>query len=58
MKKLLVIAVLGLLYLFGCSDSFAEQLRDGDIIFQTSRSGQSIDPEVSKASKQCDKLQA
>jgi hypothetical protein len=42
MKKLLVFAVIGLLYLFGCSDSFAEQLRDGDIIFQTSRSEQSI----------------
>jgi uncharacterized protein YcfL len=42
MKKLFVFAVLGLLYLFGCSDSFAEQLRDGDIIFQTSQSEQSI----------------
>jgi uncharacterized protein YycO len=42
MKKLLVFAVLGLLYLLSCSDSFAEQLRDGDIIFQTSRSEQSI----------------
>jgi len=42
MKKLLVIAVLGLLYLLGCSDSFAEQVRDGDIIFQTSRSELSI----------------
>ena len=42
MKKLLVFAALGLLYLLGCSDSFAEQLRDGDIIFQTSRSEQSI----------------
>ena len=42
MKKLLVFAVLGLLYLLGCSDSFAEQFRDGDIIFQTSRSEQSI----------------
>jgi len=30
--------VLGLLYLLSCGDSFAEQLRDGDIIFQTSRS--------------------
>ena len=27
MKKLLVIAVIGLLYLFGCGDSLAEQLR-------------------------------
>jgi hypothetical protein len=42
MKKLLAFAVIGLLYLLGCSDSFAEQLRDGDIIFQTSRSGLSI----------------
>jgi hypothetical protein len=42
MKKLLVFAVLGLLYLPSCSDSLAEQLRDGDIIFQTSRSEQSI----------------
>jgi len=42
MKKLFVFAVIGLLYLFGCSDSFAEQLRDGDIIFQTSRSELSI----------------
>jgi len=42
MKKLLAIAVLGLLYLFGCGNSFAEQLRDGDIIFQTSRSELSI----------------
>jgi hypothetical protein len=40
-KKLLVFAALGLLYLLGCSDSFAQQLRDGDIIFQTSRSEQS-----------------
>jgi hypothetical protein len=42
MKKLLVFAVLGQLYLLGCGDSAAEQLRDGDIIFQTSRSDQSI----------------
>ena len=41
-KKLLALAALGLLYLLGCSDSFGEQLRDGDIIFQTSRSEQSI----------------
>ena len=41
MKKLLVFAALGLLYLLGCSDSFAQQIRDGDIIFQTSRSEQS-----------------
>ena len=37
MKKLLVIAVFGLLYLLGGGDSLAEELRDGDIIFQTSR---------------------
>jgi len=42
MKKLLIFAVLGLLYLLGCGDSLAEQLRDGDIIFQTSRSEQSF----------------
>jgi uncharacterized protein YcfL len=42
MKRLLAFAVLGLLCLFACSDSFAEPLRDGDIIFQTSRSEQSI----------------
>ena len=42
MKKLFVCAVIGLLYLLGGSDSFAEQLRDGDIIFQTSRSDLSI----------------
>jgi len=42
MKKLLVFVAFGLLYLFGGSDSFAEQLRDGDLIFQTSRSEQSI----------------
>jgi uncharacterized protein YcfL len=42
MKKLLVIVVLGLLCLSACGDSFAEQLRDGDIIFQTSRSELSI----------------
>lgn len=37
MKKLLAFAVLGLLYLLGGSDSSAEQLRDGDLIFQISR---------------------
>ena len=42
MKKLPAFAALGLLYLLGCSDSFAEQLQDGDIIFQTSRSELSI----------------
>ena len=42
MKKLLAFAVFGLMYLLGCSDSFAEQFRDGDIIFQTSRSELSI----------------
>jgi hypothetical protein len=42
MKKLVAFAALGQLYLLGCSDSFAEQLRDGDIIFQTSRSELSI----------------
>jgi hypothetical protein len=42
MKKLLVFAVFGLLFFLGCSDSFAEQLQDGDIIFQTSQSELSI----------------
>ncbi len=42
MKRFLVFAVLGLLYLVGCSGSFAQELRDGDIIFQTSRSELSI----------------
>jgi len=42
MKKLLVFAAIGLLYLLGCGDSLAEQLQDGDIIFQTSRSELSI----------------
>jgi hypothetical protein len=42
MRKLVAFAVLGLLYLLGCGDSAAEQLRDGDIIFQTSRSDQSV----------------
>ena len=42
MKKLLAFAIVGLLYLVGCSDSLAEQLRDGDIIFQTLRSELSI----------------
>lgn len=42
MKKRLVIAAGSLLYLLVSSDSLAQQLRDGDIIFQTSRSEQSI----------------
>jgi len=42
MKKLLVFVAFGLLYLLGCSDSLAEQLRDGDIIFQASRSEESV----------------
>jgi hypothetical protein len=42
LKKLLAFAIVGLLYLLGCSDSSAEQLRDGDILFQTSRSELSI----------------
>jgi hypothetical protein len=37
MKKLLVFPVIGLLYLLGCSDSFAEQLGDGDIKQQRSQ---------------------
>ena len=42
MKKSLIFATFSLLCLLGCSDSFAQQLRDGDIIFQTSRSALSI----------------
>jgi len=42
MKKLLVFAALSLLCMLGCGDSLAEELRDGDIIFQTSRSELSI----------------
>lgn len=42
MKKVLVIVVVELLYLFGCGNSFAERFQDGDIIFQTSRSELSI----------------
>jgi uncharacterized protein YycO len=42
MKKLLVFAVFGMLHLLSYGNSFAEQLRDGDIIFQTSRSELSI----------------
>ena len=42
MKKLLPFLVLSLLALCVCGDSLADQLRDGDIIFQTSRSAQSI----------------
>ena len=42
MKKLFPILVIGLLVLSGCGDSLADQLRDGDIIFHTSRSAQSI----------------
>ena len=41
MKKLFVCAVIGLLYLLGCGDCVAEQLQDGDILFQTLRSEQS-----------------
>jgi uncharacterized protein YycO len=42
MRKLFAFAALSLLCLSGCSDSLVEQLRDGDIIFHTSRSAQSI----------------
>jgi len=41
MKRLLPYLVIGFLAVSGCGDSLAGQLRDGDIIFQTSRSGQS-----------------
>jgi hypothetical protein len=42
MKKLLAFAAIGLFCLLGCSDAHPGQLRDGDVIFQTSRSTQSI----------------
>ena len=42
MKKSLFIAMLGLFYLFCSRNCFGQQLRDGDIIFQTSRSELSI----------------
>lgn len=42
MKKLFPILVLWLLALSACGDSLADQLRDGDIIFHTSRSAQSV----------------
>ena len=40
-KRLLPLALL-LFALFGCGDSLVDHLRDGDIIFRTSRSAQSI----------------
>ncbi len=40
LNKLLLLAIL-FLAVSGCGDALAEQLRDGDIIFQTSRSAQS-----------------
>jgi hypothetical protein len=42
MKNLLAFAAMGLVCLFGCSEAHPGQLRDGDVIFQTSRSTQSI----------------
>jgi hypothetical protein len=42
MKKLLPFLILALPALSACEDSLAEQLRDGDIIFHTSRSAQSV----------------
>lgn len=42
MKKLFPFVVLWLLALSACGDSLADQLRDGDIIFHTSRSAQSV----------------
>jgi len=42
MKKLLPFVLLWLIALSACGDSFAGQLRDGDIIFHTSRSAQSL----------------
>jgi len=42
MKRHLSYLAVLLLVMAGCGDSRAERLRDGDIIFQTSRSGQSL----------------
>ena len=42
MKKPLPFLILTLLALSACGDSLAGQLRDGDIIFHTSRSAQSV----------------
>jgi hypothetical protein len=42
MRKFFSFVVIALIAFSGCRDSHAEQLRDGDIIFQTSRSNQSI----------------
>lgn len=42
MRKLFLLVAVVLLTLSGCQDAPARQLRDGDIIFQTSRSSQSI----------------
>lgn len=42
MKRLFPVIVLVLLAFSACGDSFAGQFRDGDIIFHTSRSAQSV----------------
>jgi Permuted papain-like amidase enzyme, YaeF/YiiX, C92 family len=42
MRRLLQVVVLALLVLSACGNSLAARLRDGDIIFQTSRSPQSL----------------
>ena len=42
MKKQISILIVAFLALLACGDSLADQLRDGDIIFHTSRSAQSI----------------
>ncbi len=42
MKKPISVLILAFLALLTCGDSLADQLRDGDIIFHTSRSAQSI----------------
>jgi len=42
MKKPISVLIVAFLALLACGDSLADQLRDGDIIFHTSRSAQSI----------------
>ena len=42
MKKPISVLIVAFLALLACGDSLAAQLRDGDIIFHTSRSAQSI----------------
>ncbi len=51
MKRLFPFIALVLLVVFGFGDCLAGQLRDGDIVFQTSRSSQSISIQKATGSK-------